>query len=116
MSVFGDIFNVFAFWRTRRTNVTVEITQALADSSAPRVINLADIRPVPKVYILTVRTTNHGEQTEYMTSLSFRPNQRGSMTFCSQISRSTAVTRANPGGTASGQRQAGKPPGRPVRT
>jgi hypothetical protein len=69
MSLFGDIFNVFTFLRTRRTKMTVEITHELVDSDAPRVIDLGDIRPAPKVYKLKVYTTNHGEQTEYMTSL-----------------------------------------------
>lgn len=70
MSVFGDIFNAFTWWRTRRTTVTVEITQVLVDSDAPRVISLLDAaRPVPKVYRLEIVTTNRGEQTEYMRGL-----------------------------------------------
>jgi hypothetical protein len=64
-----DPFNVFAWWHARRSKVTVEVRHALVTSDAPRVINLADIRPAPKVYRLEIITTNRGEQTECMTSI-----------------------------------------------
>jgi hypothetical protein len=65
-----DPFNVFAWWHARRSKVTVEVRHALSD--APSVIDLNDIRPAPKVYRLEIVTTNHGERTEYMTSITIK--------------------------------------------
>lgn len=64
-----DPFNVFAWWHARRSQVTVEVRHALVTSDAPRVINLADTHPAPKLYRLEIITTNRGERTEYMTSI-----------------------------------------------
>jgi len=70
VSIFGDLFDAVTWLLGRRTNVTVEVTHALVDSNAPMAFSLANPRPRPKVYRLEIRTTNRGERTEYMTSMS----------------------------------------------